>query len=263
MRINAIELYVAPASGDGDPLVLVHGAWTDHTTWNALVEPLARSFRVIRYDRRGHSRSARGPVDPSRRRHEDDLAVLLESVGPAHLVGTSYGAAIALALAGRRPELVRSVVAHEPPLLGLVPMPEIDALFQSVARRIEAGDAAAATEYFFEAAVLGRGGWERVPEPVRHAAIGNAQTFVDMLADRRWAALDVTAFARFGGPVLVTYGDAGPRWLPRVAVSVADRLGRPKALIPGAGHTPHHTHPDAFAAVIRAFAGDRGSRRAA
>jgi pimeloyl-ACP methyl ester carboxylesterase len=263
MRINATELYVAPAAGDGDPLVLIHGAWTDHTTWNALVEPLARSFRVFRYDRRGHSRSARGPVHPSRRRHEDDLAALLETLGPAHLVGTSYGAAIALALAGRRPELVRSVVAHEPPLLGLVPMPEIDALFHSVARQIEAGEAAAATERFFETAVLGRGGWERVPEPVRRAAIGNARTFVDMLEDRRWAALDVAALARFAGPVLVTYGDAGPRWLPRVAVSVADRTGRPKALIAGAGHTPHHTHPEAFAAVIRAFAGERASRRAA
>lgn len=263
MRIDATELYVAPTVGEGDPLVLIHGGWTDHTTWNALAGPLARSFLVLRYDRRGHSRSARGPVRPTRRRHEDDLAALLETVGPAHLIGTSYGAAIALALAGRRPELVRGVVAHEPPLLGLVPMPEIEALFRGVARQIEAGEPAAATKRFFEAAVLGRGGWGLVPEPVRRAAIGNAQTFVDMLADPGWAGLDVTAAARFPGPVLVTHGDTGPGWLPRLAISVADRIGRPKTLIPGAGHMPHHTHPDAFAAIVAAFVGAQAPRRAA
>jgi pimeloyl-ACP methyl ester carboxylesterase len=249
MRINEIELHVGSPVGDGDPLVLIHGGWTDHTTWNALVEPLARSFRVVRYDRRGHSRSARGPVHPSRRRHEDDLAALLEAVGPAHLVGTSYGAAIALAVAGRRPDLVRSVVAHEPPLLGLVPMPEVEAAFRNVGRQIAAGDAAAATRRFFEESVLGPGGWQLVPEPVQRAAIANAQTFVDMLADPSWAMLNVAAVSRFPGPILVTFGDAGPSWLPRVAVTIADRLGCSRTLIPGAGHTPHHTHPEALAAV--------------
>src|SRR5918997_814338 len=122
MPIGGIELHVAAPAGAGDPLVLVHGSWTDHTAFEAVAEPLARSFRVIRYDRRGHSRSQYGPGPAPRRRDEDDLAELLEALGlgPAHLVGTSYGALISLALAVRRPDLVRSVLAHEPPVLGLV-----------------------------------------------------------------------------------------------------------------------------------------------
>jgi pimeloyl-ACP methyl ester carboxylesterase len=90
-----------------------------------------------------------------------------------------------------------------------------------------------------------------VPEPVQAAAIANAQTFLDMLADPGWGTLDVAAVAAHAGPIRITCGDTGPRWLPDIAVDVAARLGRELSVIPGAGHTPHHTHPAAFAAVIR------------
>jgi pimeloyl-ACP methyl ester carboxylesterase len=256
LPIDDVELYVDQPVGEGDPLVLIHGGWTDHTTWSLLVPSLTPTFRVFRYDRRGHSRSARGASEPTRRRHEDDLAAVIEALecAPANLVGTSYGAVIALALAGRRPDLVRSVVAHEPPVLGVGELPAVEALFGSVRDQIVAGDPAAATRRFFEEAVLGPGGWELVPERVRGAAIANAQTFVDMLADPEWAALDVAAVSRFPGPMLVTYGDAGPTWLPQLATATAERIGCPTLLIPGAGHTPHHTHPEALAAIVAAHA---------
>jgi pimeloyl-ACP methyl ester carboxylesterase len=102
--------------------------------------------------------------------------------------------------------------------------------------------------------VLGPGGWDLVPEPVRRAAIANADTYVDMLADPGWGALDVTSVARFPGPILITYGDSGPRWLSDLATAVSERTGIPMRIIPGAGHTPHHTHPEALAAIIRAHA---------
>jgi pimeloyl-ACP methyl ester carboxylesterase len=256
MRIDDVELYVDQSGDEGEPLVLIHGGWTDHTTWSRLVAHLTPSFRVVRYDRRGHSRSRRGPEHPTRRRHEDDLAAIIERLdcAPANLVGTSYGALMALALAGRRPDLVRSVVAHEPPALALTRLPEVEALFDSVREEIVAGDPAAATRRFFEEAVLGRGGWDLVPEPVRRAAIANAQTYLDMLADPAWGALDIDEVSRFTGPILITYGDAGPHWLRQVAMSVAERIGCPTLMIPGAGHTPHHTHPRALAETIDAHA---------
>lgn len=71
-----------------------------------------------------------------------------------------------------------------------------------------------------------------------------------MVDDPHWGALDVAAVARFPGRVRITRGDTGPQWLPDIAEAVAGRLGRPVTVIPGAGHTPHHTHPEAFAAVI-------------
>lgn len=147
MRIDGVELYIDQPVGEGDPLVLIHGGRTDHTTWSRVVPPLTESFHVIRYDRRGHSRSERGAAHPTRRRHEDDLAAIVERLdcAPTPLAGTSYGAVIALGLAGRRPDLVRSVVAHEPPALALVQMPDVEARFDSVRDEILAGEPAAAT----------------------------------------------------------------------------------------------------------------------
>ena len=142
------------------PLVLVHGGWTGASTWALLIGPLAADFTVVAYDRRGHSRSTRGGATPDRRRHEDDLAAVVDSLGagPVHLVASSYGALLALELAGRRPDLVHGVVAHEPPAAALHPVPEMEALFAAVGAQIAAGDAPGAARRFFEDAVLGSGG---------------------------------------------------------------------------------------------------------
>jgi pimeloyl-ACP methyl ester carboxylesterase len=265
MRINGVDLHVEPPVGEGELVVFVHGSWTDHTAWAALVAPLARSFRVVSYDRRGHTLSQRWPGPAPRRQHEDDLAALIEALdcGPAHLAGTSYGAAISLALAGRRPDLVRSVVAHEPPLLSLIPMSAVVTKFRSVQDQLAGGDIAGGTRRFFEEVVLGRGGWDLVPEPIQRAAIGNAQTFLDLREDPDWATLDVAAVSRFPGRIVVTRGDASPPWLPHVALEVADRIGRESRLIPGAGHSPHLTQPEAFAALIEELIGGQAMRRAA
>jgi pimeloyl-ACP methyl ester carboxylesterase len=252
MRINGVKLHVDEPVGEGELMVLVHGGWTDATTWAAAVGPLARAHRVVAYDRRGHTRSERGPHAPTRRDHEDDLAALIEEldVGPVHLVGTSAGAVVALALAGRRPDLLRSVVAHEPPVLELVPMPEMDELFGSIRDELAAGDIAHGTRRFFEDVVLGPGGWELIPERLRLAAMNNAQTFIDLCDAPDWLGLDVASVSRFAGPLVVTRGDASPAWLPRVAATVADRIGAAARVIAGAGHSPQITHPEALAALV-------------
>ena len=220
-------------------------------TWSRLVPHLTRSFRVIGYDRRGHSRSPRGAAVPTRRRHEDDLAALIEALdcAPAILVGTSYGALIALALAGRRPDLVRGVVAHEPPALALQPLPEVEALFAGVRDQIVAGDAAAATQRFFEEAVLGTGGWDLVPEPVQRAAVANAQTFVDMLADPQWGALDVTA-----DRTVRRTRPHHPRRRRPATGSRSSRSVRPTGRMPHGGDRRRRAHPAPHAS--------RGTRRA-
>jgi pimeloyl-ACP methyl ester carboxylesterase len=101
-EVNGVRLLVEQ-SGDGDPMVLVHGSWEDRLTWALVEEALAERFRVISYDRRGHSGSEDGPEPGTRRDDEDDLAALIEEVasGPAHVVTNSFGGSIALGLLGR------------------------------------------------------------------------------------------------------------------------------------------------------------------
>jgi pimeloyl-ACP methyl ester carboxylesterase len=101
------QLYYEIA-GEGAPLVLSHAAFLDSRMFDDIWEPLAKHFRVIRYDMRGFGRSS--PVaGPLCRR--DDLARLLDhlDITRAHLVGCSNGGQIGLDLALEDPQRVSSL----------------------------------------------------------------------------------------------------------------------------------------------------------
>jgi pimeloyl-ACP methyl ester carboxylesterase len=119
--------------GDGPRLALVHGSWGDASSWQLVVDALADSFRVLVYDRRGHSPPGQGSV------HEDaeDLGALLESLdlAPAHVAANSYRGNIALRLVAARPELFRSLSCHEPPLWDLLARPVARALVRDTGDR--------------------------------------------------------------------------------------------------------------------------------
>ena len=110
-----------------------------------------------------------------------DLAALIEhaGLGPAWVAGNSLGATIALRLAGERPDLLRGVIAHEPPLFSLLandpsvaPMlDEVDKRLGAVAERIASGDdpGAASSSSRPLPSALARGiGFARSPADVHH-----------------------------------------------------------------------------------------------
>ena len=80
---------------------------------------------VVTYDPRGVERSTRsdGAGELSPNDHAGDLAALIEALdaGPVELFASSGGAVNALALMAQRPDLVKTLVAHEPPLAGIIP----------------------------------------------------------------------------------------------------------------------------------------------
>jgi pimeloyl-ACP methyl ester carboxylesterase len=98
--------------GAGDPLVLVHGGAVDSRFFEHNVPALAERFRVIGTDLWGHGRSPDRDGPFSLESFATDVAELIERVagGRAHVLGHSIGAAVALVLALRRPELVDRLV---------------------------------------------------------------------------------------------------------------------------------------------------------
>jgi pimeloyl-ACP methyl ester carboxylesterase len=262
--INDIELYYE-LTGDGDDtIVLVHGSWTDHLSWDFVTEILAARFRVVTYDRRGHSRSAGSAGRGPRRQHEADLAALIEALGlgVVTLVGNSYGGSISLGLAARRPDLVRCVIAHEPPLLGAARLdPRLEAeligvhtIVAEVSALVHAGDREQGARLFTEQ-ILGAGAWQMVPDETRRTFAANAATFLDMVADPAWAEVP----AIDGVPVLLTDGDASPTWLPAIVEALAT-TAYPHAdrhTFAGAGHVPHLTDPHRYSETVQAFASAR------
>jgi pimeloyl-ACP methyl ester carboxylesterase len=100
--------------GDGQPLVLLHpgGVGVDSRAFHPNLDALAARFRVYTPDRRAHGRTpdAEGPL--TYEMMADDTAAFLDSVvgGPAHLLGCSDGAVVALLTALRHPQLVDRLV---------------------------------------------------------------------------------------------------------------------------------------------------------
>lgn len=248
--------------GSGDPLVLVHGSWVDHNSWRFVVSDLTRSFQVLTYDRRGHSLSERPVGQGSRREDEEDLAALIEALNlaPAHVAANSFGGSIALGLAARRPDLFRSLIVHEAPLMGLVAddaelrplMMELQGRFDSVVDQLRAGDIAGETRRFVEELALGPGMWEQLPEEVRQTNINNAPTFLDEVQDPKWADLDVSALSSFSSPtLLLTEGDQSPPWFLKIMSKLAGAIdGAERLTFSGAGHVPQLTHPDDYVRAV-------------
>ena len=109
--------------GHGQPLLLLHGFTGRGSGWGAHATAFARHFRVIVVDLPGHGRTR--PSDPKRGLHParvsvertaDDLAMLLARSGatPAHVLGYSLGARVALRLAIAHPDGVRRLVLESP-----------------------------------------------------------------------------------------------------------------------------------------------------
>src|SRR5438093_1137100 len=119
-------------TGEGNHLVLVHGSWGDHNNWAAVVPELAKSFRVVTYDRRGNSQSSGSGTTAD---DVADLAAVIETLagGTAYVAGNSFGALVTLKCSCMRPELFRGLSAHEPPLFGLI---TTDPSYDSIVERM-------------------------------------------------------------------------------------------------------------------------------
>lgn len=97
--------------GHGAPLVLVHGLGSSTRDWEYQIPELARHFRVIALDVRGHGRSDKPRERYSIQGFAEDVAALIEhlQLPPVHLVGISMGGMIGFQLGVDRPELLKSL----------------------------------------------------------------------------------------------------------------------------------------------------------
>ena len=270
-------------SGDGPPLVLVHGATADHTTWRSSGPLLAARHRLHAIDRRGRGASGDGPAGdgpasdgpssggaPGRpyaiEREFDDLAAVVDAIAaetgsPVDVVGHSYGGRIALGAALRTANL-RRLVSYEgaPPAADGRGYQDADA---GTLRRLEelvaAGDRDEALATFMRDIV-------GMPEP------DLAAFRADPIWPRRAAAIDTTirelraetspagsldALGAVSQPVLQILGGASAEPFAAATHALDARLRNGRVVtIAGARHAAHHTHAAEFVAAVEAFLGD-------
>jgi pimeloyl-ACP methyl ester carboxylesterase len=263
-KVNGIQVYWEITGEAGDPIVLVHGSWGDHQNWAAVVPPLSRSFRVLTYDRRGHSKSERPTGQGSVREDVADLAALLEELrhSPAHVVGNSFGASIVLRLAVARADLFRSLIVHEPPLFGLLKdesnakdaVAAVQERISAVVSLVTAGDWTEGARQFVETIAFGPGAWLDLPEEVRETFVFNAPTWLDEVHDPDALEIDLSGLRGFAAPTLLTIGDQSAPFFPLVVGRVAAAMPQAKMrTCAGAGHVPHLSHPEEYVQVVTEF----------
>ncbi|MFZ5891546.1 MAG: alpha/beta fold hydrolase [Myxococcota bacterium] len=258
VRLRVVE------GGAGPAVVLVHGLFMDHRTWDGVRADLSRRFRVITPDLPGFGQSEKPP--PQRFPYGidafvDSIADLYAGLelGRAALVGHGIGGAVALTLAARHPELVSHLVLVSPwlhpdgaapesqlarlPLLGNLVFKQLvgRGLFRS----------------YFHQRLL----WQQRPEASERidafyeafnspAARGSALATLVATADTR-AVLAQTA--RILTPTLVIGGHSDRLFPPRTGQRLAREIRGAGFELLDAGNAPQEEHPRELAALIARF----------
>lgn len=211
--------------GDGETVVLVHGSGYRDWTWSDQL-PLAERYRLVLPFRRGYGDSP--TADPDFERDGDDVAALLDR--PSHLVGFSYGGIGALLAAARRPELVRSVTAIEPPAFGVA---LDDPVVRELADKLQAVfEDEGQTPEEFGAAFAAAMGFE--PRPPTAELVSVLESFM-----RERSPHEAQIPALEGVPVLVVSGGWHTAF-DRVCRAVAERTSGELVTFDGAGHGAQH-----------------------
>lgn len=258
------------AAGNGAPIVFVHGGLADRRYWEPHLPAFAPRWRAISYSRRYAWPNENRPLAPdySPRTDARDLAGLIEQVagGPAHVVAASIGACAALFVAAERPELVRSLVVLEPPLLqwlldipgGRAVWSEFmtdvwDAAGHAFARGEPERGVAAFIDYF-----LGPGRYHRLPARVRGRIMQNAAELeAQTRSTEKFPLLEREAVSALGMPVLMLSG-ALTRPTHALVDAELERLlsqGR-RIVVPGASHDVWADRPDECVAATLGFLSD-------
>lgn len=256
-RVNGVELHYLER-GEGTAVVFVHGGLDDYRSWQSEMEPFSEHYRVVAYSRR-YNYPNNNPLtrpDHSAIVEAQDLAALIKKLrlGRVHIVGVSYGAYTALLLALRHPEMVRTLILAEPPVLRWAQNdPQGRALYEEFMTNLWNPTGAAfrrgtreqalrlTVEYF-----LGKGTFDQAPEALRQSLTDNLLEWQALTTSRdAFPVVRRKDIKRIKTPTLMLSGE---RTLP-IHKFVDDQLqpmlqSVERVIIPSASHDMWREHPE-------------------
>jgi len=241
-------------SGRGEPLVLIHGFQTDHREWDEVAAVLGTTRQIIRYDLRGHGRSA-SAVDAFY--PHEDLAGLLEELGVrnADIVGLSAGSNVALELALERAELVRRLVMVSPG----IPEIRVNApreWMRPIGDAVRAGDAKRAAALWWESPMMaGTRARGAAGERYHEVVLDNARIWTqNAAAQQRPAPSPADRLRGLRHPLLIVVGGADVTGSQQQADSILARQpNATRVIVRDAGHMVSTERPAELAGEIDRF----------
>jgi pimeloyl-ACP methyl ester carboxylesterase len=262
LNVPGASLYYE-VRGSGPVLLMMPGGPADATAFRTIAGHLAPHYTVVTYDPRGLSRSKlEGPLDEARivEVYADDVHRLLAAITDerADVFASSGGAVIALELAARHPEQLRTVVSHEPPSPTLMPDPAyVRGTMEEVTTAYRTQGIGPAVQIFND--LIGGGPppapeGEPTPEMLEDSERmqGNMDLFFGpyVLAIARYEP-DFAALNAASCRIVAAVGDETPGQLAHDGgLGLAKRLGTQAVVFPG-DHGGFQSRAGEFAAKLR------------
>jgi pimeloyl-ACP methyl ester carboxylesterase len=265
-----VELVVDRWPGAGRPLILVHGLASNARMWDGVAQRLAAAgHEVVTLDLRGHGRSAKPDDGYDVATIADDLAALIEGLGPSRpvLAGQSWGGNVVLELAARHPSLVGGIALVDGGWIDLQSaFPSWEACSAALAPPRLAGRPAAEVEGYI------RGAHPDWPEDGIRGALANFELRADgtiapwltferhMLVLRGlWEHRPASRYAAVAAPALLVPAETGEtervaRKREDVAAALAVMRSAEACWIVG-DHDLHAQHPGDLADLLIGLAG--------
>lgn len=241
-EIDAVRLHVVEA-GEGPAAVFLHGFGSSSAIWRGTLAAVAAQQRVLAVDLKGFGWSDRPAGDYSQQAQAELILKLLDvrGIGQASLVGHSWGAAVALALALRAPDRVRRLALFSPFVYQEQIPPFLPFLLASgLGESLFSLPFGPWTRYRLSLAFHDS---RRVPGDLVEElgrAVSRPGSGAAALASLR--AMDFAAqqeqYPRLGKPALLLWGREDPVTLPGLAARLEGDLGARLVLYPGCGHFP-------------------------
>lgn len=256
IAVNGVRLHYRLEGPEGAPWITFSNSLaTDLHLWDAQAALLADRFRILRYDTRGHGRSAAPPPPYDLGILEDDVIALWDSLGirESHYVGLSLGGSTGIGIAIRSPERILGLAACDcrvtaPPAFreaweARIAIAESEGMGGLVEETM--------TRWFTESSLAAD------PPELEKIRAMIAATSVDGFIGcaRALQGIDyISEVHRIACPTLFVVGEADPAATPELAGAMHARVKGSKLMeLPGAAHISNIENPAAFNAAVIQF----------
>jgi non-heme chloroperoxidase len=256
IEINGRQLHYVEQGEDGQPVVIfIHGGLDDYRCWQYQVDSFSKKYRSISYSRRfAYPNKWIGNIaqDNTIEDNAKDLAELMRKLdlAPAHLVGASYGAFIALYCVSKNPELAKTMVLNEPPIFQFLArshLKEDVELLQRFIARVQRpsqdaskrGDFEKGVQIFMDTIMNMENFFENLPEKGKHYLMDNAKSLESELESAMSTSFTIEDVKQITTiPTLLVKGELSPKLFLRIVDILSENMpnNTEQIVIPNVSH---------------------------
>jgi non-heme chloroperoxidase len=257
IEIGGRQLHYVERGGEGQQtpaIIFIHGSLDDYRCWQLQMDYFSKKYRTISYSRRfAYPNKWIGNVaqDNTIEANAQDLAELIRKLdlAPAHLVGASYGAFIALFCASKNnQDLAKTIVLNEPPILPFLAKSSIKEdveLIQWFRTQVQGptedafkrGDFKRAAQTFINRVMGIENFFDQLSEEDKQLLMDNAKSLEGESESTMPQSFSIEDIKQVTTPTLLVKAELSPRWLHKIVEILSDNMpNTDQVLIPKVSH---------------------------